>query len=216
MVKLQQCTSRHKITCDVSACSYLQYLTEEKKTTVIGGFLSMVLHRLCSNTVFWTLTHSNTQVHWCSIAILNVSHWSNCCIFCPPACRWRMAAAAAAVASSSSAPPAGHSGPGGETVHSCPSSRAAYPEHHEPGLQSSAPHPGPSALPQHGVPPRPVFYMSAPPPPPLLPYQWPLPFSYNSFPGFPGMGRSPLLPFYLNQETFLWFFFIFFMFFMSS
>lgn len=119
----------------------------------------------------------------------DVSHWSNCpVVFCPPR-QVRMAAARSSSSSSGNIPPAARSRPNPENVHSCTSSRAAYPEHHDPGLQSSGQHPGPSTLPQHGVPPRPVFYMPAPPPPPLLPYQWPLPFSFNSFPGFPGMGQ---------------------------
>ncbi|KAI9531582.1 hypothetical protein NQZ68_039563, partial [Dissostichus eleginoides] len=47
-------------------------------------------------------------------------------------------------------------------------------------------HPQPPHF-QHHLPGRPVFYIHAPPPPPFHPYQWPMPFSYNPFAGFPGM-----------------------------
>ncbi|XP_040911055.1 uncharacterized protein LOC121193023 [Toxotes jaculatrix] len=64
----------------------------------------------------------------------------------------------------------------------------------DPGLHSSSQDPGPASHPQHHVPARPVFYIHAPPPPPFLHYQWPMPFSYNPFTGFPGMGYGMVMP----------------------
>ncbi|XP_067426701.1 uncharacterized protein [Thunnus thynnus] len=54
--------------------------------------------------------------------------------------------------------------------------------------------PGPSSHPQHHVSAQPVFYVHAPHPPPFLHYQWPMPFSYNPFAGFPGMGYGMVMP----------------------
>ncbi|XP_051943701.1 serine/arginine repetitive matrix protein 2-like isoform X2 [Hippocampus zosterae] len=55
----------------------------------------------------------------------------------------------------------------------------------DPGPQGPSQDPASMAHPQ--MPTRAVFYVPAPPPPPFLHYQWPVPFSYNPFPGFPGM-----------------------------
>ncbi|XP_019739335.1 uncharacterized protein LOC109524142 isoform X2 [Hippocampus comes] len=55
----------------------------------------------------------------------------------------------------------------------------------DPGLQGPSQDPGSTAHPQMST--RAVFYVPAPPPPPFLHYQWPVPFSYNPFSGFPGM-----------------------------
>lgn len=131
------------------------------------------------------LTDSTSQVQWRSAAtrMIPIGPVVFCCLV-----QVRMAAPGAT--SSGNVPPPSCTRPNTDDVHSCPANRAVYPEHQDPGLQASGPHPGPSTLPQLGVPPRPVFYVPAPPPPPLLPYQWPLPFSFNSFPGFPGMGQS--------------------------
>lgn len=94
-------------------------------------------------------------------------------------------------------PPTAHPGPSGGNLHSCPNgSTAAYPGNQDPRLQSAAQESGPSAQPPPNVSARPVFYVPAPPPPPFLPYQWPMPFSYNPFTGFPGIGES--FSIYLN------------------
>ncbi|XP_043955205.1 uncharacterized protein LOC122821396 isoform X1 [Gambusia affinis] len=47
---------------------------------------------------------------------------------------------------------------------------------------------------QHPIFACPVFYIPAPPPPSLLQYQWPMPFSYNPFAGFPSMGYGMIAP----------------------
>ncbi|KAL3054377.1 hypothetical protein OYC64_006662 [Pagothenia borchgrevinki] len=70
-------------------------------------------------------------------------------------------------------------------------------DQHHPGLYTpcqdhgAPPHPQHPQHPQHG---RPVFYVHAPPPPPFHPCQWPMPFSYNPFAGFPGMGYGMGMP----------------------
>ncbi|XP_041847545.1 histone-lysine N-methyltransferase SETD1B-like [Melanotaenia boesemani] len=53
-----------------------------------------------------------------------------------------------------------------------------------------------SSHPQHPAFGRPVFYIHAPPPPPppFLQYQWPMPFSYNPFAGFPAMSYGMVVP----------------------
>ncbi|XP_034411947.1 uncharacterized protein buc2l [Cyclopterus lumpus] len=79
-------------------------------------------------------------------------------------------------------PSPAHPGPNGGNP------RANY----EPPSQQQDP--GPSSHPQHHVSARPVFYVHAPPPPPFLHYQWPMPFSYNPFVGFPGMGYGMVMP----------------------
>ncbi|XP_041660236.1 uncharacterized protein LOC121520719 [Cheilinus undulatus] len=81
-------------------------------------------------------------------------------------------------------PPAAHPGPNSAagTLHSQPDSGGP-----NPGLQAPGQEPGPQQ-------PRPVFYVPVPPPPPFLHYQWPMPFSYNPFAGFPGMGYGMVMP----------------------
>ncbi|KAK5914562.1 hypothetical protein CgunFtcFv8_008995 [Champsocephalus gunnari] len=64
----------------------------------------------------------------------------------------------------------------------------------DPGAPPHHPHPHPHPHPQHHLPGRPVFYVHAPPPPPFHPSQWPMPFSYNPFAGFPGMGYGMGMP----------------------
>ncbi|KAI4800704.1 hypothetical protein KUCAC02_007145 [Chaenocephalus aceratus] len=77
-----------------------------------------------------------------------------------------------------------------------PSSDQYHPELYTPCQDPGAPphHPHP----KHHLPGRPVFYVHAPPSPPFHPSQWPMPFSYNPFAGFPGMGygmgMSPFPP----------------------
>ncbi|KAM9719825.1 uncharacterized protein ACNS7B_020479 [Menidia menidia] len=74
------------------------------------------------------------------------------------------------------------------------------PRQQEPGPPGSGQEPGPppssssSSSSSHPLFARPVFYVQAPPPPPFLQYQWPLPFSYSPFGGFPGMGYGMVLP----------------------
>ncbi|KAJ4931873.1 hypothetical protein JOQ06_010311 [Pogonophryne albipinna] len=73
-------------------------------------------------------------------------------------------------------------------------------DQHDPGLYTpcqgpgAPPHPLQHPHPQHHLPGRPVFYIHAPPPPPFHPSQWPMPFSYNPFAGFPGMGYGMGMP----------------------
>ncbi|XP_071060328.1 uncharacterized protein [Pseudochaenichthys georgianus] len=68
-------------------------------------------------------------------------------------------------------------------------------DQHHPGLYTPCQDPGaPPHHPQHHLPGRPVFYVHAPPPPPFHPSQWPMPFSYNPFAGFPGMGYGMGMP----------------------
>ncbi|XP_061642060.1 uncharacterized protein LOC133484027 isoform X2 [Phyllopteryx taeniolatus] len=62
----------------------------------------------------------------------------------------------------------------------------------DPGPQGASQDPGPAPLPHMST--RPVFYVPTPPPPPFLHYQWPMPFPYNPFAGFPGMGYGMVMP----------------------
>ncbi|XP_077392277.1 uncharacterized protein LOC144030145 [Festucalex cinctus] len=52
----------------------------------------------------------------------------------------------------------------------------------------------PGSTPNPHMSPRPVFYVPAPPQPQFVHYQWPMPFSYNPFAGFPGMGYGMVMP----------------------
>lgn len=54
-------------------------------------------------------------------------------------------------------------GPNGGNLHSYPNNSAPNCGQQDPGAT------------------RPVFYVPAPPPPPFLPFQWPMPFPYNPF-----------------------------------
>ncbi|KAM8850884.1 uncharacterized protein AB9W97_021864 [Spinachia spinachia] len=63
-----------------------------------------------------------------------------------------------------------------------------------PGLHSTSQDLGPPSYLQHPMSARPVFYVHGPPPPHFLHYQWPMPFSYNPFAGFPGMGYGMVMP----------------------
>lgn len=83
-------------------------------------------------------------------------------------------------------PPPAHPGLIGGNVQSRPNGSELNSGLQDPGLQQE---PGPSSQPQHHVTARPIFYVPAPPPPPFLQYQWPMPFSYNPFAGVPGMGE---------------------------
>ncbi|XP_014876108.1 uncharacterized protein LOC106938530 [Poecilia latipinna] len=75
-----------------------------------------------------------------------------------------------------------------------PSSGVASFAQQDPGPHSTAQDPVFSPHAQHPIFARPVFYIPAPPPPPLLQYQWPIPFSYNPFAGFPSMGYGMIAP----------------------
>lgn len=99
----------------------------------------------------------------------------------PPPCR-NMAAV--------NRPPPAHPGPNGGNLHSHLNCGIPNPGQQDPGLHGTSQDPGPPSHPQHHVSTRPIFYIPAPPPPPFLHYQWPMPFSYNPFAGFPGMGES--------------------------
>ncbi|XP_059197428.1 uncharacterized protein LOC131977960 [Centropristis striata] len=103
-----------------------------------------------------------------------------------------MAAAAAAV----NRPPPAHPAPNGGNLHTHTHGSGPTSEHQDPGLHSTNPDPGPPPHPSHPhphVPVRPVYYVHAPPPP-FLHYQWPMPFPYNPFAGFPGMGYGMVMP----------------------
>ncbi|XP_044076010.1 uncharacterized protein LOC122887138 [Siniperca chuatsi] len=91
-------------------------------------------------------------------------------------------------------PSPAHPGPNGRNLHSRPNSGILNSGQQNPGLHGTSQDPGPSSHPQQHVSARPVFYVPAPPPPPFLHYQWPMPFSYNPFAGFPGMGYGMVMP----------------------
>ncbi|XP_034723547.1 uncharacterized protein LOC117942258 [Etheostoma cragini] len=94
-------------------------------------------------------------------------------------------------------PPA-HPGPIAGSLHT--NSRGPTYEQQAPGLHSISQDPGASFHPQPPVFVRPFFYVHAPPPPqpppppPFLHYQWPMPFPYNPFAAFPGMGYGMAMP----------------------
>ncbi|XP_019203992.1 uncharacterized protein LOC100712319 isoform X3 [Oreochromis niloticus] len=84
-------------------------------------------------------------------------------------------------------PPLAPEGPSGANPHVRVNADVANSTQQDPGLHSTSQDPGPSSHPQHPVFARPLFYVHAPPLPPFLQYQWPLP--YNPFPGFLGMEK---------------------------
>ncbi|KAM6989180.1 uncharacterized protein LKV04_008906 [Tautogolabrus adspersus] len=88
-------------------------------------------------------------------------------------------------------PPPAHPGPHPANLHSQPTSGVPNPGLHDPGLQGISQDP---RLQHPHLSSRPVFYVPVPPPPPFLQYQWPMPFSYNPFSGFPGMGYGMVMP----------------------
>ncbi|XP_071348580.1 uncharacterized protein [Trachinotus anak] len=85
-------------------------------------------------------------------------------------------------------------GPNSGSLHSGTNSSVSNSGQQDSRLHSNSQDPGPSSHPQHHVSARPVFYVHAPPPLPFLHYQWPMPFSYNPFAGFPGMGYGMVMP----------------------
>nr|XP_020441124.1 uncharacterized protein LOC109951154 [Monopterus albus] len=89
-----------------------------------------------------------------------------------------------------------HPGPNGGNLPSHTNSGASNSRQQDTGLHGTSQDPGPSCNPQHHVSARPLLYIHAPPPPPpsFLHYQWPMPFSYNPFAGFPGMGYGMVMP----------------------
>ncbi|XP_035855773.1 uncharacterized protein LOC116045200 [Sander lucioperca] len=95
-------------------------------------------------------------------------------------------------------PPA-HPGPNGGSLHTRSNSRGPTCEQQDPGLHGISQDPGSSIHPQPPVFVRPFFYVHPPPPPPpppppFLHYQWPMPFPYNHFAAFPGMGYGMVIP----------------------
>ncbi|KAM3603664.1 uncharacterized protein V6R79_000277 [Siganus canaliculatus] len=93
-----------------------------------------------------------------------------------------------------SRPPSAHQGPPNGNPY--PNSNGPNSGPQDPRLNATHHDPGLSGL-QHHVPTRPVFYVPGPPPPPpppFLQYQWPMPFPYNPFSGFPGMGYGLVMP----------------------
>ncbi|XP_060899648.1 bucky ball-like [Labrus mixtus] len=88
-------------------------------------------------------------------------------------------------------PPPAHPGPHAGNLHSQPTSGVPNSGFHDPGLQGISQDP---RLQHPHVSSRPVFYVPVQPPPPFLHYQWPMPFSYNPFSGFPGMGYGMVMP----------------------
>ncbi|XP_058493626.1 uncharacterized protein LOC131465209 [Solea solea] len=97
-------------------------------------------------------------------------------------------------------------GPTGMNVPSSANGNILNAETQDPAQHGNSQGPGPSSQPQHHVPPRPVFYLHAPPP--FFQYQWPTPFSYDPFAGFLGMGYGmvmpPLLPTpYMEPPTYI-------------
>ncbi|XP_035769173.1 uncharacterized protein LOC118455184 [Neolamprologus brichardi] len=90
-------------------------------------------------------------------------------------------------------PPLAPEGPSGANPHVRVNADVANSAQQDPGLHSTSQDPGPSH-PQHPVFPRPLFYVHAPPLPPFLQYQWPMPLPYNPFPGFLGMGYGMVMP----------------------
>ncbi|XP_035025451.2 uncharacterized protein LOC118117373 [Hippoglossus stenolepis] len=85
-------------------------------------------------------------------------------------------------------------GPNGGSLHFGANCAVPNSGPQDPGLHSNSQDPGPSFHPQHHVSARPFFYIHPPPPPPFLQYQWPMPFSYNPFAGYPGMGYGMVMP----------------------
>ncbi|XP_037644726.1 uncharacterized protein LOC119499472 [Sebastes umbrosus] len=91
-------------------------------------------------------------------------------------------------------PPPAHPGPNGGNLHTRANCSGPTSQQQDPRLHGTNQDPGPSSHPPHHVYGRPFLYVPAPPPPPFLHYQWPMPFSYNPFAGFPGMGYGMVMP----------------------
>lgn len=98
----------------------------------------------------------------------------------PHLCSLNMAATSA-----SNRPPSAQSGPNDGNPHG----NGPLSGQQDIGFQSAIQDPGSSTHPEHHVSARQIVYVPAPPPPPFLQYQWPMPFSYNPFASFPGMGE---------------------------
>ncbi|XP_023190895.1 uncharacterized protein LOC111608834 [Xiphophorus maculatus] len=75
-----------------------------------------------------------------------------------------------------------------------PSSGVASLAQQDPGPQSAAQDLGFPPHAQHPIFAHPVLYIPAPLPPPLLQYQWLIPFSYNPSAHFPSMGYGMIAP----------------------
>ncbi|KAF7654317.1 hypothetical protein LDENG_00071460 [Lucifuga dentata] len=93
---------------------------------------------------------------------------------------------------------AGDGAPAGPDNRTPPTQDGAMAGAANPVQPDSGPHgsgqDGATAYAQHYVPARPLLYLHAPHPPPFFPYQWPVPFHYHPFTGFPGMGYSVVVP----------------------
>ncbi|KAL6104762.1 uncharacterized protein ACO6RY_14416 [Pungitius sinensis] len=87
-----------------------------------------------------------------------------------------------------------HPGPIGGNLQTCINSGGPTSHPQGPGLHSTSQDPGLPSYLQHPMAARPVFYVHGPPPPHFLHCQWPMPFSYNPFAGFPGMGYGMVMP----------------------
>lgn len=107
-----------------------------------------------------------------------------------------------AATASANRPPPAHPGPNVGNLPSYSGLPNAGQQH--PGLNGTSQDPGPPFHPQHHVSTQPVFYVPAPPPAPFLQYQWPVPFPYNPFAGFPGMGECCGIFFYYYLEKCNW------------
>ena len=90
--------------------------------------------------------------------------------------------------------------PQSNTAPGAPNPTQQGPQHVYPGMYTSQDYPpGPPCTPHPHphFPPHPFMYMppathphpQPPPMPPFHQYQWPMPYSYNPFSGFPGMGE---------------------------
>ena len=99
--------------------------------------------------------------------------------------------------SSQPGPNGGTPNPQPNTSTGIPHPRQQGPQHVCPGMYTTSQdhQPGPpcTSHPHTHIPPHPFMYIpphpQPPPMPPFLQYQWPMPFSYNPFTGFPAMGE---------------------------
>ncbi|XP_028272399.1 uncharacterized protein LOC114442798 [Parambassis ranga] len=105
-------------------------------------------------------------------------------------------------------PPPAYQVPNAENLQHGPNTGAVN-SGQDPGMYGTSHEPGSSFRPQHPLFTRPVFAVHAPPPPPppFFHYQWPMPFPYNPFAGFPGMGygmvMSPFPPPYMDAPAYI-------------
>ncbi|KAJ3594388.1 hypothetical protein NHX12_003695 [Muraenolepis orangiensis] len=101
-------------------------------------------------------------------------------------------------------PNGGTPNPQANIASGLPNPRLQGPQHACPEMYTTSQHqqPGPpcTSHPHAHIPPHPFMYMppgphpQPPPMPPFLQYQWPMPFPYNPFAGFPAMGYGMGMP----------------------